>query len=88
MNILNYSCILWVVFDLLESCSLHCVLLLCRLMMVLFYQTKPLCILLQLKMENIKKTKLNVSSIVLLSTSVLLALKVSVSGCSAGFDYL
>jgi hypothetical protein len=56
--------------------------------MVLFYQTKPLCILLQSKMQNIKKIKLNVSSIVLLSTSVLLALKASVSGSSAGLGYL
>lgn len=39
------------------------VLLLCRLMMVWSCQTKLLCVLLRLKMQNIRKTKLNVSSL-------------------------
>lgn len=39
------------------------VLLLCRLMVVWSCQTKLLCVLLRLKMQNIRKTKLNVSSL-------------------------
>jgi len=44
------------------------VLLLCRLMVVWSCQTKLLCVLLRLKMLNIRKTKLNVSSPIILST--------------------
>lgn len=58
MNIFIFLlfCALCKVFELV-------VLLLCRLMVVLSCQTKLLCALLRLKMQNIRKTKLNVSSL-------------------------
>lgn len=65
-TLIEYSDLLFCIGTLWD-CSLYyflLLLLLCRLMMVLSCQTKPLYILLQLKMQNTRRTKLNVSMVV------------------------